>query len=132
MGTKQVTLRTKRYFSDEFKKSLVKEYEKGKFSVQELSRLHQIDRHILYRWIHKHSIYNKSGIMVVEMSESSTKKLKEMEQRIKDLERIVGQKQIKIDYLEKMIDLASEKHDIDIKKNFDTPQSSGSGTIGTE
>ncbi len=61
------------------------------------------------------------------MSESSTKKLKDMELRIKELERIVGQKQIKIDYLEKMIELASEQYQVDIKKNFNTPQSSVSG-----
>jgi hypothetical protein len=39
---------------------------------------------------------------------------------------VVGQKQIKIDYYEKMIDLAKEELDIDLKKNFDTPQSTGS------
>lgn len=60
------------------------------------------------------------------MSESSTMKLKELQKRIAELERIVGQKQLNIDYLEKMIDLAGEHYNIDIKKNFDTPQSTGS------
>ena len=43
------------------------------------------------------------------------------------MEQIVGQKQIKIDFLEKMIDLAKEELDIDIKKNSDTLQSGGFG-----
>jgi len=34
MGTKQVTLKTKRYFSGVFKKAVVNKYEKSKFSIQ--------------------------------------------------------------------------------------------------
>jgi len=59
------------------------------------------------------------------MKDSATRKLKGLEIKIKELEQIVGQKQIKIDYLEKMIDLAKEELDIDIKKNSGTPQSGG-------
>jgi hypothetical protein len=63
----------------------------------------------------------------VEAKDSSANKLKEMEERIKELERSIGQKQIKIDFLEKMIDIAKSDLDIDIKKNYDTSQSAGSG-----
>jgi predicted RNase H-like nuclease (RuvC/YqgF family) len=61
------------------------------------------------------------------MSESSENKVKQLHEKIKELERTVGQKQIKIDYLEKMIDLAKDDLGIDIKKNSNTPQSVGSG-----
>ncbi|HSO88299.1 MAG TPA: hypothetical protein VLQ91_17225 [Draconibacterium sp.] len=67
------------------------------------------------------------SVKVVEMKDSATRKLKELETRIKELEQIVGQKQIKIDFLEKMIDLAREELDIDIKKNSNTQQSGGFG-----
>jgi transposase len=60
------------------------------------------------------------------MADSSKKKLKELHQRIQDLERIVGQKQLNIDFLEKMIELAKDSYGIDIKKNSDTPPSAGS------
>ena len=40
------------------------------------------------------------------MKDSSDKKVKQLEQKIKELERMVGQKQIKIDYLVKMIEIA--------------------------
>ncbi len=63
------------------------------------------------------------------MKQSSSLKLKELVQKVKDLERIVGQKQIKIDYLEKIIDIAKDEFDIDIKKKQDTPQSAGSEKI---
>lgn len=63
------------------------------------------------------------------MKESSTDKVKKQQQRIRELEQMLGQKQIKIEFLEKMIELASEDLDYDIKKNFDTLQSDGSGKI---
>jgi hypothetical protein len=65
-------------------------------------------------------------------SESGIKKLKELEQRLKELEQIVGQKQLKIDYLEKMIELAKEEFNIDIKKNSDTLQSGGFSKTSTK
>ena len=68
----------------------------------------------------------------MEMKKSSTSKLREMERRIKDLEQMVGQKQIKIEYYEKMLELAKEQFNIDLKKNFDTPQSGGSKNTKTK
>jgi len=125
MGTTKVRFRTKRAFSEEFKKIRVHDYESGKFTVSEVGRLFGISHQLLYRWIYKYSTYNKKRVKVVEMNESSTKKLKDMELRIRELEQIVGQKQLKIDYLEKMIELASKELDIDIKKNSGTLPSHG-------
>lgn len=117
----------KRHFSEDFKRELVTEFEKGKYSIPQLSKLHGISTTVLYRWVYKFSIFNERGYRIIEMKQSSTSKLKQLEQRIKELERTVGQKQIKIDFLDKMIDIAKEELDIDIKKNYSTPQSSGSG-----
>ena len=115
-----------RRFSEEFKKSIVNDFESGKFSVLQLERLHKIKGQVIYRWIYKYSSHNEQGQRIVEMKDSSTQKLKALEQKIKELERTVGQKQIQIDYLEKMIDLAKDELNIDIKKNSNTPQSIGS------
>lgn len=81
---------------------------------------------MIYRWIYKYSAYNKRKVKVVEMADSSEKKLTDLNKRIEELERIVGQKQLNIDFLEKMIDLAKEHYGIDIKKNSNTPPSTGS------
>ena len=132
MGTKKVEINLKRVFSEEFKKARIKEYESGKFTVNEIGRLFGIHKPVIYRWIYKYSAYNKKSVKVVEMSESSTKKLKDFELRIKELEQIVGQKQLKIDYLEKMIELAKEELNIDIKKNSDTLQSGGFSKTSTK
>jgi|ERR1044072_5143282 transposase-like protein len=130
--TKKITLRSSRIFSEEFKKTCVKEYETGQFTVLELSKLYQIHTIIIYRWIHKYSTYNKRRIKVVEMSDSSKQKIKELQKKIEELERIVGQKQLNIDFLDKMIDLAKDQYGIDIKKNFDTPPSPGSAKTSKE
>ena len=116
--SKSITkIRKHRRFSEEFKREMVTLFESGKYSVVQLEKLYKIDNPNLYRWIYKYSKYNEKGVRVVEMKDSHLQKIKELEEKVKLLEQAVGQKQIKIDYLEKMIDLASEDYKIDIKKN---------------
>lgn len=120
-------IRKQRKFTVDFKKEIVKDFESGKYSVSDLMKLHNIAGTQIYNWIYKYSTVNKKGYRVVEMKESSELKVKELEQKVRELERIVGSKQIKIDFLEKMIELAKTDLDIDIKKNYSTPQSNGLG-----
>lgn len=120
-------LRKHRQYSDEFKKQIVTDFESGEFSVIQLSKLHGISNQMVYRWIYKFSNFNEKGFRVVEMKDSSSKKLQELEARNKELEAALGRKQIQLDYLEKMVELAKSELNIDIKKNYSTPQSTGSG-----
>lgn len=124
------TLKKRRVYSLCFKKQLVKEFESGNYSVPQLERLYGVGNPTIYSWIHKFSNFNEKGTRIVEMKESSSNKLKELEAQIKELEAAVGRKQIQVDYLEKMIELAKSELDIDIKKNYSTPQSGGSGKTG--
>lgn len=119
-------IRKSRIYSDEFKREVVSLFEGGKYSVLQLERLYGISNPAIYRWIYKFSTFNVKGQRVIEMKSSNTDKLKAMEVRIKELERMVGQKQIKIDFLEKMIDIAGDDLNIDIRKNFNTPPLGGS------
>lgn len=120
-------LRKHRQYSDEFKKRIVTDFESGEFSVNQLSKLHGIANQVVYRWIYKFSNFNEKGFRVVEMKDSSSKKMQELEARNKELEAALGRKQIQLDYLEKIVELAKSEFDIDIKKNYSTPQSTGSG-----
>ncbi|MFD2202824.1 transposase [Shivajiella indica] len=119
-----------RRFSDDFKKSIVSEFEKGNFSVLQLSRLHSIHFQTIYKWIYKFSTFNEKGYRIVEMEESTSKKLKDQEARIRELERALGQKQLKIDYLEKLIEVAGKDLGLDLKKNSGTQHSSGARKTG--
>lgn len=123
------SIRKLRVYSEEFKKQLVMDFESGRHSVLQLEQLHGVSNATIYNWIYKFSTFNGKGYRIVEMKESTSSKVAQMQQRIKELESIVGRKQIMIDYLEKMMDIAKDELDIDIKKNFGTPQSSGSKKI---
>ncbi|MFL0682632.1 transposase-like protein [Algoriphagus aquaeductus] len=125
-------IKSKRTFSEEFKRKLVEEYEKGLMSVPQMERYYGISNKLIYNWIYKYSTYNEKNVRIVELKESQTNRLKELEEKVKELERAVGQKQIMIDYLEKMIDLAKETYSIDIKKNSNTPHSGGSKPTGKQ
>ncbi len=118
-------INSKRQFSEEFRRKLVEDFEKGLMSVCQMERHYGVSNGLIYRWIYKYSTYNEKNIRIVEMKDSRTHKIKE-------LERAVGQKQIKIDFLEKMIDLAQDTYSIDIKKNSITPPFGGSNPTGKE
>lgn len=120
------TLKKGRIYSEEFKREIVRIFESGEFSVLQLEKLYGVKNPTIYKWIYKYSTFNEKGARIVEMKSSQSEKLKALENRIKELESAVGRKQIKIDYLEKMIDLAEEDLKVDIKKNSNTPQSTGS------
>jgi hypothetical protein len=62
------------------------------------------------------------------MSESADQKVNDQKQKIADLERALGQKQIKVDFYEKMLELAEEEYDLDLKKSTSSRSSSGSGS----
>ena len=119
-------IKRRRKFSEDFKLKIVKDYEFGSRTVLELVKFYDLSESLIYKWIYKYSKYNKQSVVVVELKDSHMNKLKQMEARIAELERALGQKQMNIDYLEKMIDLAKEDYNIDIKKNSDTPPSGGS------
>ena len=126
---KKVILKKRRIFNESFRRARVKEYESGQLSVLEISRLYGINPQTVYLWIYKYSVYNKKSLKIVEEKDSGTRRVKQLQERIKELEQIIGEKQIRIDYLEKMIEIAQEELEIDIKKNYGTPHSPGSGKI---
>ena len=63
--------------------------------------------------------------MVVEM-ESEASKTKNLQARIAELERVIGQKQLEIDFQNKVFELAGASLGFDVKKNFSAKPSSGS------
>lgn len=100
-------------------------------SVPQMQRHYGVANALIYQWIYKYSTYNEKNVRIVEPKDSQTHQLKQLQQQVKDLEQAVGQKQMRIDYLQKMLELASEEYGIDLKKNFNTPHSGGSKTTGS-
>jgi len=132
--TQTRTQRQNRYFSDEFKKQKVRELDKNLLSIADICKEYEVTRASVYKWIYKYSAMKKKGIKQVVETNSDTKKIKALQDQIKALERSLGQKQILIDFQSKVIDLAEDEYQIDIKKKFGDKPFSGSGTTesGTE
>jgi transposase len=119
-----------RYFSESFKRDKVKDYERNLVTIAEISREYNVSRKAVYNWIYKYSNqYKREERQVVE-KKSDTRKIKALKEKVKELERIVGQKQIQVDFYSKMIEIAEEKFDIEIKKKSSTKRSNGSGKTG--
>jgi archaellum component FlaC len=72
----------------------------------------------------------KKDVKQVVEAKSDTKKIQLLEERVKELERALGQKQMLIDIKDKMIEIAEETYEIDIKKKLASKASSGSSTTG--
>lgn len=106
-----------RRYSRDFKRQLVSEYERGESTVLELSRRYQIAYQVIYRWIKEYSLYNQQEYLIVEKSKSKSAALKSAQSRIRELERALGQKQLELEYLHKLLDLAKTDLGIDLKKN---------------
>jgi len=126
--SKKTHLRQRRIFSEDFKKQAVKDIESGKCTVLEASREYDINPQTVYNWLYKHSRYlQKNSVLVVEQ-QSEQHKRKDLEQKIKDIEAALGRKQMEIDMLNKLIDLANEEYHTDLKKNISRMYSSGLGS----
>lgn len=126
----QFDVRVKRYFSEDFKKKKIRELERNVTTVSQISREYSVSHTAVYKWLYKYSAMRKKGYKVVVEAKSDTSKIQHLREMLKDAETTVGQKQIMIDFLEKMIELAEQEYGVDIKKKFSSTRSSGFGSIG--
>lgn len=119
-----------RHFDEDFKRRKVSEIERGITRVSEIKREYQVSTTSIYAWIHKYSRMRKKQERMVVEAMSDTRKIGALKEKIKELEQIVGRKQIQIDFFDKMIELAEAEYRIDIKKKYSTRRSGGSGQSG--
>lgn len=114
-----------RTFSEEFKKIKIRELERNITSVSDISRTYSVSRSSVYKWIYKYSAMAKKQVKQVVEAKSDTLKIKALEERIKELERIIGQKQLLLEFKDKMIEIAEATYNVDIKKKVGSKLSSG-------
>jgi hypothetical protein len=63
----------------------------------------------------------KAERLIVE-SKSDTQKILDLKKQIAELERLLGQKQIQLEFKDTMIEIAEEMYKIDIKKKLGTKE----------
>lgn len=122
--------RLTRYFSEDFKRQKVKELDRNLVTVSELCREYRVSRASVYRWIYQFSANRKRRERQIVERMSDTRKIKELRDRIRELERIVGQKQLLLEFREKQIEIAEEMYQVDIKKKLGSLPSAGIGNTG--
>ncbi len=128
--SEEIRSRQNRYFSEEFKKKKIRELERNITSISDISKTYSVTRTSIYKWIYKYSIMAKKQVRQVVEAKSDTQKIKALEERIKELERIVGQKQLLLEFKDKMIEIAEATYNVDIKKKVGSRLSSGTTTTG--
>lgn len=127
----KVRSQERRIFSLEVKKQTVRDIEKGLCSVKQASRELGVSSVAIYKWIDRYSRYlQKNRVMVVE-DQSESYRSKELEKKLREAEAMIGRKQMEIDLLNKIIDLANEEYRTDLKKSLPSPHSSGSESSKT-
>jgi transposase len=120
--------RRRRSFSATFKRDKVREIELGLVRVSEIKRQYSVSETAIYRWIRKFGSPKEATERLIVETMSDTRALRELKERVAELERLVGQKQIEVEFYKKVIDLAQEHYGIEIKKNFSTQPCDASGS----
>ncbi|NPD46752.1 transposase [Lentimicrobium sp. S6] len=132
MATRQKTKltvaeRQRRHFSESFKLQKVREIELGITKISEICKEYEVSDSAVRRWLDKFGLMkNKKERLIVE-TESDTRQLLELKKKIADLERSLGQKQVLLEFKDKMIEVAEEMYGVDIKKKLSTQLSKESG-----
>jgi len=117
-----------RYFSESFKRTKVSEIQQKLLTISQVCELYEVSRTTVYKWIYLYSNLGPGVKMVVEM-ESESLKTKELLERNAELERFIGQKQLEIEYLQKILELSSKDLGYDLKKKYEIKSLSSSGKI---
>jgi len=120
--------RRRRTFSDTFKRDKVREIELGLARISEVKKQYCVSYSAIYQWLRKFGVRKDTPERLIVETMSDTRALRELKERIAELERLVGQKQVEVDFFKKMIDLAQEHYGIEIKKNYFTQPCDTSGS----
>ena len=125
----RLKIRKARIFSEPLKRQIVNELSRGGIRISQMAKLHCVSITAVYKWIYKYSgTHSQTTRQVVEM-ESESKKTLNLQKENAEMLRILGMKQMQIDYLNKILELASEELGVDIKKKFPIEPLSGLNEI---
>jgi transposase-like protein len=114
--------RQNRHFSETFKVKKVQEIERGITRISEICKEYEVSDTSVRKWILKYSTMKKKAERLIVESKSDTQKILDLKKQIAELERLLGQKQIQLEFKDTMIEIAEEMYKIDIKKKLGTKE----------
>ena len=124
----KLEIRERRIFSEELKKKIVKDLIGKRTTIKTVALEHQVSYNSVYRWLYQYSPNHEQKCTLVVQMKSEELKNAELRQRIAELERVVGQKQLEIDFLNKLLEIGSSELGFDLKKSFSRQPSNGTGS----
>lgn len=113
-----VSARQRRSFSESFKVKKVREIEAGVTKISEICKEYEVSSTAIYNWLAKYGIMKDKKERLVIEAESDTQEIALLRKKVAELEQLVGQKQIQLEFKEKMIEIAEEMYGVDIKKKL--------------
>ena len=125
----KVSLKPRRIFSDKLKKKIVKDIDQGRVNVTGACREYELSQQAVYKWLKKFSTHLHPSTTLVMQMDSEQYRSKELEKKVAELEAALGRKQMEIDYLNKLIEIAGQDIGTDLKKNTSIIVSAGTGKI---
>lgn len=127
----KLEIREHRIFSEPLKRQIVKDLVNKRHTMKQVMLEHQVSQTTVYRWLYKYSAAHQQKCTLVVQMKSEEQMKYELQQRVAELERAVGQKQLEIDFLNKLLEISSKELGFDLKKSFSSPPSNGTGGISS-
>lgn len=106
-----------RHFSEDVRKQIVKEIEKG-LSKAEAARKYGVSQTSIYKWIRQYSMNYRPGLIKVVEHESQSNKVKDLQADLTQANATIGKLYLKLAYWEELVKRAEEDLGIDLKKSI--------------
>ncbi|MDZ7900755.1 MAG: transposase [Arcicella sp.] len=112
-----------RRFSESFKRAKVAEIDSGKVKISDIVRIYGVRDNSVRLWIKKYSICTQTSTRMVIELESESIKTEQLTKKVAELERVIGQKQLEIDFLNTLVEVSSKEVGLDLREVFFTKHS---------
>jgi transposase-like protein len=109
-----------RTFSVAFKQEKVREIESKQITASQISRIYGVSSAAVYKWIRLYGSLKVKKERIVVEKESEAYKTEQLQKKVAELERLIGQKQVEVEYLKKVVEFGSKATNTDFKKKFES------------
>lgn len=111
--------RRRRRFSETFRKEQVALIEGGQATVAEISRLYEVKAENVRRWLVKFG-KKKLPERIIVSSSKDIDRLRDLERENEKLKAFIGAQQVKMVYLEELLQLAKDQLGEDFEKKWNS------------
>jgi transposase len=122
----KVERRTFFRYSEPFKLHVVSEIESGQLTIEGARRRYGIaGGETIQKWLRRYGKNHLLGKVIRVERPEEKDRIKELEAKVRELESVLAQSQVKLFAYESLIEVAEEHYGTDFKKNFGVKRSAG-------